>query len=88
MAVLLDLSNEIIILIASNISKPMHVLQLALVNRRIHTIAIQQLYGNLTFQRDDYSTFIPLILEPDGSGSNILRYSDEAPHSNLHACLK
>ena len=86
MAVLLDLSNEIIILIASNISKPMHVLQLALVNRRIHTIAIQQLYGNLTFQRDDYSTFIPLILEPDGSGSNILRYSDEAPHSNL-LCL-
>ncbi len=83
MAVLLDLSNEIIILIASNISKPMHVLQLALVNRRIHSIAIQQLYGNLTFERDDYSTFIPLFLEPDNSTPSILRYNDDAPHSNL-----
>lgn len=49
MAVLLDLSDELIILIASNISKPYHMLQLALANKRIHGIAIQHLYRNVTF---------------------------------------
>lgn len=54
MAFFLRLSNELIILIASNIRKPSHLLQLALVNKRLHDIAIQHLYENVTFHQDDY----------------------------------
>lgn len=40
MAVLLDLAEELIVLIASNITKPSHMLQLSQANKRIHGIAI------------------------------------------------
>lgn len=50
----LRLANELIILIASNVRKPSHVLHLALVNKRIHGIAIKHLYENVTFHQDDY----------------------------------
>lgn len=54
MVELLDISDELIILILARIRKPSHLLQLALANKRIHGIAIQHLYANVTFDHDDY----------------------------------
>ena len=50
----LDFSDELIILILAHIRKPSHILQLALANKRVHGIAIQHLYANVTFDHDDY----------------------------------
>ena len=88
MARLLNLCDELIILICSNISKPSHLLQLALANKRIHGIAIQHLYRNLTFNEKDYPPYssnpnsywkgnMPLILDSSD------QYDSTAPHSNI-----
>ena len=54
MAEFVDVSDELIILVLAHIRKPSHVLQLALANKRIHGIAIQHLYANVTFNHEDY----------------------------------
>ena len=79
MAVLLNLSNELIVLIASNLTKPSHMLNLALADRRIHGIAIQHLYQNVIFDREDYPPFPDLY---DYSPS-VLYCDYTAPHSNI-----
>ncbi|KAM0800793.1 hypothetical protein BDR22DRAFT_850563 [Usnea florida] len=56
MAEFLDVSDELPVLILAHIRKPSHILQLALVNKRVHGIAIQHLYANVTFDHDDYNT--------------------------------
>ena len=66
MAEFLDISNELIILILANIRKPSHILQLALANKRIHGMAIQHLYANVTFDHDDYHA-----VTHGGPGDNI-----------------
>lgn len=84
MAVLLDLSGELIILIASNIRKPSHMLALALANKRIHAIAIEQLYERITFDQDDYPPFPSLLTNwNSGNTPSIIRYGDTTPHSNI-----
>ncbi|KAF6232112.1 hypothetical protein HO173_009706 [Letharia columbiana] len=80
MAVVLDLSDELIILIISNFTKPSHLLQLALANKRIHAIAIQHLYENVVFDRADYPAFPPFMQH---RGSGVIRYDYKAPHSNV-----
>ena len=54
MAGFLDISNELIILIIAHIGKPSHIAQLALANKRIHGMAIQHLYANITFDHNNY----------------------------------
>lgn len=54
----LDISDELIILILAKIRKPFHILQFALANKRIHGIAIEHLYANVTFDHDDYHALI------------------------------
>ena len=54
MAEFLGVSDELIVLILADIRKPSHILQLALANKRIHGIAIQHLYANVTFDHEDY----------------------------------
>ncbi|CAD6578134.1 MAG: hypothetical protein ASARMPRED_008544 [Alectoria sarmentosa] len=79
MAVLLNLSDELLILVASNLTKPSHMLNLALANRRFHSIAIQHLYQNVIFDREDYPPF-PIFYDYLPA---ILRCDYTAPHSNI-----
>lgn len=76
MANLLDLSNELIILIVSNLTRPLDFLRMALTSKRVHEIAIKTLYDNVTIDTSDYPLFDP---HNDFSGppySNLLRLSN------------
>ena len=85
MAVLLGLSNELIILVASNVRKPSHLLQFALTNKRIHLLVIDYLYANVVFDRVDY----PWSFGHGRLSSELLKLSDlikidyDVPHSNV-----
>ena len=81
----LHLSNELITLIASNISKPSHMLHLALVNKRIYGIAIWHLYENIIFDQDDYSHFQSSLHDCDtgGASSTLDQNTSTDPHSNI-----
>lgn len=85
MASLLHLSNELIIIIASNLSKPAHILHLALVNKRIHGIAIHHLYEDVNFDQDDYSLFHFSLHDCNTGGvpSTLDRNTSTDPHSNM-----
>ena len=94
MAVLLDLSNELIILIASHMSKPSHLLHFALTNTRIYALATQRLYENVTFHHDEFSSYLDLVGpcgdkedEPSTATlecmSSFVQNDYGAPHSNL-----
>ncbi len=88
MARLLNLSDELIILICSNISKPSHMLQLALATKRIHGIAIQHLYANLIFYEKNYPPYSkdPNSFKKGDTSSMVdscVQYDSTAPHSNI-----
>lgn len=88
MARILNLSDELIILISSNISKPSHILQLALANKRIHGIAIQHLYANLTFYEKNYPPYSndPNSFRKGNTSSMVdscVQYDSTAHHSNI-----
>lgn len=85
MAVLLGLSNELIILVTSNVRKPSHLLQFALTNKRIHLLVIDYLYEHVVFDRADY----PWSFGDGSLSSELLKLSDlikidyDVPHSNV-----
>ena len=86
MAVILDLADELFILIFSNISKPSHMLQLALANKRIHGIAIQHLYGNVRFDQDEYSPRGPVWrrrCKPHPDEMPLPGQDNTLPHPNI-----
>ena len=86
MATLLDFSDELIILVASHISKPSDILHLALTNKRVHGIAIEHLYGNITFDKEDYISGLSVVRERDratGAASSVIRYDYHGPHPNI-----
>lgn len=57
MVTLLDFPNELILLIASSLTRPSDSLRFALTNKRIHDIAIKYLYENVTIDPTDYHPF-------------------------------
>ena len=77
MAEFLDISDELIILILAHIRKPSDILQLALANKRIHGIAIQHLYANVTFDHEDCHAVVHR-----GSG---YKFTPPHPHMQLLA---
>lgn len=84
MAMFLDLSDELIILIASYISKASHLLQLALANKKIHGIAIQHLYENVAFNQDDYDAIpTPIDYRSGVAPYPVILYQYTAPHLNV-----
>ena len=56
MAKFTDLSNELVIAIASFIRKPADILQLCTADRRCHDLILPLLYKNIVFHQSDYPT--------------------------------
>lgn len=85
MATLLGLSNELIILIASNLTRPVDLLQFALTNQRIYDIAIKTLYENVTIDPSDYPPFATSWYYPNDNfiGMMSARSLHGPPYSNL-----
>ncbi|MCJ1461004.1 hypothetical protein MMC28_011386 [Mycoblastus sanguinarius] len=54
MATLLALSTELIIVLSSFLSKPSHMLHLALVNKQLHGVIISLLYDHINFVYNDH----------------------------------
>ena len=80
MVVLLGLSNELIILIASNVRNRPIYSSLPLSARDYTFIAIHQLYKNVTFDRDDYP---PYPAFKSGDTPSMIRCDYTAPQSNI-----
>ena len=84
MAVLMDLPDELLVLIASKISKPSDKLHLAQTNKRIHSIAIQLLYRHLTFYHLEYKPYPNLMRRTDTAFTPPKYLADSnAPQSNI-----